>query len=130
MKVVLRVICVVALALVLVGLSLHLSAGNLSASSEVSRDALGAGLVNLGGKLSIIVAIIAALYAVQRNDWRWVIALAIFALCTLLSGPLSALTNTGVLVFVLAPAAVALIALIYTFRLRGDLSPTQAWWRV
>lgn len=125
MKLILRGACVVTMALVIVGLLLHLSAAN-----DVSRDALGVGLINIANKLSVIVALITSLYAGQRSDWRWVAALAIGALCTLLGAPLSAATNSGVLIFVVAPLAVALIALVYTYRMRGGLAPTQAWWRV
>ncbi len=125
MKLILRGACGVTLALVLVGLILH-----LSAATDSARDALGVGLVDLGDKLSVIVALITGLYAGQRSDWGWLAALAVGALCTLLGGPLSAATNTGILIFVIAPLAVALIALVYTFRMRGGLAPTQAWWRV
>ncbi|HET9111734.1 MAG TPA: hypothetical protein VFN78_12975 [Ktedonobacterales bacterium] len=125
MKLILRGACGVTLALVLVGLILLLSAAN-----DVSRDALGVGLINLGDKLSVILALITSLYAGQRSDWRWVAALALGALCSLLGAPLSAATNTGILIFVVAPLAVALVALVYTFRMRGSLAPTQAWWRV
>ena len=125
MKLILRGASGVTLALALVGLILHLSAAN-----AVSRDALGLGMVNLADKLSVILALITGLYAGLRSDWRWVAALAVGALCSLLGAPVSEATNTGILIFVVAPLAVALIALVYTFRMRGGLAPTQAWWRV
>jgi hypothetical protein len=129
MKLVVRMICVTTLALVLVGLALHLSAGNLTTVSEQTHDEMAGGLVNLGDKLAIIIALIVGLFAGQRSDWRWVVALAVFAFITLLSGPLSALTNTGPALYILSPIAVAVIALVYTFRMRGSLAPVHAWWR-
>lgn len=129
MKLLLQGACVVTLVLVVVGLALHLSAGNLSTASEQSHDALASGLIDLGDKLAIIIAIIMGLYAGQRSDWRWVAALGVFALITLLSGPLGALTNTGIALFIIAPVVVALLALAYSFRMQGSLAPTRAWWR-
>lgn len=129
MKLLMQGACVVALVIVGVGLALHLSAGNLSTSSELAHDELAAGLVSIGDKLAIIIAIVIGLYAGQRSDWRWVGALGVFALVTLLAGPLGALTNTGDALFYIAPIVVALIALAYTFRMRGSLSPDRGWWR-
>jgi hypothetical protein len=129
MRVVLRVGCVLTALLVLVGLALHLSAGNISTASELAHDQLASSLVDLGAKLAIIITLITGLYGGQRGDWRWVIALVIFALVTLLSGPLSALTNSGVALYIIGPLAVALIALVYTYRMRGSLAPVHAWWR-
>jgi hypothetical protein len=129
MKLLMQGLCVVALVFVGVGLALLLSAGNLSTASESAHAALGYGLVDLGDKLAIIIAIIIGLYAGQRADWRWVGALGVFALVTLLAGPLGALTNTGDALFFIAPIIVALIALAYTFRMHGSLAPDRAWWR-
>ena len=129
MKLLMQGLCVVALLTVVVGLALHLSAGNLSTSSEQAHDTLATSLVSLGDKLAIIIALIIGLYAVQRSDWRWVAALGVFALITLLSGPLASLTNTGIALFIIAPIVVTLLALAYTFRMRGSLAPNRAWWR-
>ena len=129
MKLLMQGLCVVALLIVVVGLALHLSAGNLSTPDELAHDALAAGLVSIGDKLAIVIAIIIGLYAGQRSDWRWVSALGVFALITLLAGPLGALTNTGIALFIIAPIVVALIALAYTFRMHGSLAPDRAWWR-
>ncbi len=129
MKLLMQGLCVVALMIVVVGLALHLSAGNLNTSSELAHDDLATGLVSIGDKLAIIIALIIGLYAGQRGDWRWVAALGVFALVTLLAGPLGALTNTGIALFFIAPIIAALIALAYTFRMRGSLAPDRAWWR-
>jgi hypothetical protein len=129
MKLLMQGLCVVALMIVVVGLALHLSAGNLSTSSALAHDELATGLVSIGDKVAIIIALIIGLYAGQRADWRWVGALGVFALVTLLAGPLGALTNTGDALFFIAPIIVALIALAYTFRMHGSLAPDRAWWR-
>lgn len=129
MRIVLRAACVLTLILVVVGLALLINAGDSSSVSAVSRGDLGAGLVNIGDKLAIIIAALAAFFAWQRSDWRWVAALVILALITLLSGPLSALTNTGLFLFFAAPLLVAVVALIYSFRMRGSFAPVNAWWR-
>jgi hypothetical protein len=129
MKLLLRGACVVTLILVVVGLALLISAGDGATASAVSRGEQGAGLVTIGDKLAIIIAALATFFAGQRNDWRWVAALAILALITLFSGPLSALTNTGILLFVAAPLLVAVVALVYSFRMRGSFAPVNAWWR-
>lgn len=129
MRIVLRAACVLTLILVVVGLALLISAGDSSSVSAVSRGDLGAGLVNIGDKLAIIITALAAFFAWQRSEWRWVAALVILALITLLSGPLSALTNTGLFLFFAAPLLVAVVALIYSFRMRGSFAPVNAWWR-
>ena len=45
MKLLMQGLCVVALLIVVVGLALHLSAGNLSTPDELAHDALATGLV-------------------------------------------------------------------------------------
>lgn len=129
MRLVLRTACVVTFILVVVGLALLINAGDSSSASAVARGDLGAGLVSIGDKLAIITAVLAAFFAGQRSEWRWVAALVILALITLLSGPLSALTNTGLFLFFAAPLLVAVVALIYSFRMRGSFAPVNAWWR-
>jgi hypothetical protein len=129
MKLLLRGVCVVTLIFTLVGLALLISAGNGNSASALSRGALGAGLVTVGDKLAIIIAAWAAFFAGQRSDWRWLAALVILGLVTLLSGPPSALTNTGLFLFFAAPLLVAVVAVIYSFRMRGSVAPVNAWWR-
>ncbi|HEX5570733.1 MAG TPA: hypothetical protein VFX31_05055, partial [Ktedonobacterales bacterium] len=118
-----------ALILVLVGLALLLSAGDSNSATALTRIELAAGVVNIGAKLAIIVAALAAFFAGQQSEWGWVAALVILGLVTLFSGPLSALTNAGNILFFAAPLAVALLALIYSFRIHGNLAPVNAWWR-
>lgn len=129
MKLLLRGACALTLVLVLVALALLLTAGDSNTSSTLTRIELAAGLVNIGAKLAVIVAALAAFFAGQQSDWAWLAALLILGLATLLSGSLSALTNTGDFVFFAAPLSVALVALVYSFRIRGNLAPTRAWWR-
>lgn len=129
MKLMLRGACVVTFILVLVGLALLISMGDSSSASALTRGELAAGLVDIGAKLAIIVAALAAFFAGQQSEWGWVAALVILGLVTLFSGPLSALTNAGNILFFAAPLAVALLALIYSFRIHGNLAPVNAWWR-
>ena len=129
MKLLLRGACALALILVLVGLALLLSAGDSNSATALTRIELAAGVVNIGAKLAIIVAALAAFFAGQQSEWGWVAALVILGLVTLFSGPLSALTNAGTILFFAAPLAVALLALIYSFRIHGNLAPVNAWWR-
>ncbi|HEU5343090.1 MAG TPA: hypothetical protein VFU60_01980 [Ktedonobacterales bacterium] len=129
MKLLLRGACALALILVLVGLALLLSAGDSNSATALTRIELAAGVVNIGAKLAIIVAALAAFFAGQQSEWGWVAALVILGLVTLFSGPLSALTNAGNILFFAAPLAVALLALIYSFRIHGNLAPVNAWWR-
>lgn len=119
MKLATRSIGVVALICVLVGLALHFSAASLNATQAASRDALASGFINLGGKLSIVAALILAYLGVQRAQWRWVGALVVGAALTLFSGPLSGLTNTGAAPYIVFPVLAAILAIIYTFRM-GD----------
>ena len=129
MKLLLRGACALALILVLVGLALLLSAGDSNSATALTRIELAAGVVNIGAKLAIIVAALATFFAGQQSEWGWVAALVILGLVTLFSGPLSALTNAGNILFFAAPLAVALLALIYSFRIHGNLAPVNAWWR-
>jgi hypothetical protein len=129
MKLLLRGACALALILVLVGLALLLSAGDSASSSALTRIELAASVVNIGAKLAIIVAALAAFFAGQQSEWGWVAALVILGLVTLFSGPLSALTSTGDFFSFAAPLAAALLALVYSFRIRGNLAPVNAWWR-
>ena len=129
MRLMLRGACVVTFILVLVGLALLISAGDSSSASALSRGELAAGLTNIGAKLAIIIAALAAFFAGQQGDWGWVAALLTLGLVTLLSGSLTALLNSGVILFFAAPLLVAVVALIYSFRVRGSLAPVNAWWR-
>lgn len=129
MRQVLRAACALIVALVLVGLLLHLSAGADATASAQTRDVLASGLINIGGKFAIVLGIVVSLYAGQRRDWRWVVACVAFTLVTLLSSPLSALTATGPTPYIVGPLGVALLAFLYTFRMRGSLAPTRGWWR-
>lgn len=129
MKLMLRGACVVTFILVLVGLALLISMGDSSSASALTRGELAAGLVDIGAKLAIIVAALAAFFAGQRSDWGWVAALLILGLVTLLSGSLTVLLNSGVILFFAAPLLVAVVALVYSFRMRGSFAPVNAWWR-
>ena len=88
MKLLLRGACALALILVLVGLALLLSAGDSNSATALTRIELAAGVVNIGAKLAIIVAALAAFFAGQQSEWGWVAALVILGLVTLFSGPL------------------------------------------
>jgi len=129
MRLLLQGACVVTFILVLVGLALLISVGDSSSASALSRGELAAGLVNIGAKLAIIVAALASFFAGQRNEWGWVAALIILGLVTLLSGSLTVLLNSGVILFFAAPLLVAAVALIYSFRMHGSFAPVNAWWR-
>lgn len=116
MKLALRLICVAALALTLVGLAAHLSAASLTGASALTREELASGLVNVGGKLAIIVGLIVAFLGAQRAQWGWVAALGITVAVTLFCGPLAILTHTGIVLFIVSPVVVALLAIVYTVR--------------
>ena len=124
MKLALRLICAATLALTLVGLVTYLSAAGLSGASALAREELSAGLVNLGGKLAILVGLIAAFLGVQRAQWGWVAALGVAVALTLFCGPLAILTNTGIALFVIGPVAVALLTIAYTVR-TPSLTPVR-----
>lgn len=124
MKLAIRLICGAALALVVVGLALHLSAASLNATQSLAREDLASGLLNIGSKLAVIVALITAFLGVQRAQWRWVAALGIATVATLFSGAVGALTHTGAFFDFLDPIVAALLALAYTAR-SGDLAPKR-----
>lgn len=118
MKLAMRGLCALALALVLAGLALHLSAAGLSAAQAATRDTLAGGAINLGGKLAIIAALTMVFIGSQRFQWGWVAVLALTAALTLFSGPLSALTNTGAVFYIVSPVVAALATIAYTFRMQ------------
>lgn len=125
MRLALRILGVGVLALILLGLALYLSASSLSGSAATARIGFASGLVDLGGKLTLIAALIAAYVGWHREQWRWLVALLIAAALTLFAGPLSILFNAGVILFFLFPAAAALLVLAYSLRMR-DLTPAGA----
>ncbi len=124
MKLAIWGLCAAALALTLAGLALHLSAASLSPAQSLARDSLASGLVNVGSKLAILVALLAAFLGVQRSQWRWVAALGAATIVTLFAGALGALTHTGVVLDFLGPIVAALLAVAYSLRTR-DLTPVR-----
>lgn len=124
MKLTILGLCAVALALTLAGLALHLSAASLSAADALTREELANGLVNIGSKLAILVALLAAFLGGQRAQWRWVAALVVATAVTLFAGALGALTHTGILLDFLGPIAAALVAAAYSFR-TPNLTPVR-----
>lgn len=124
MKLAIRGLCLAALALTLVGLALYLSAASLSGESGLAREALASGLVNGGGKLAVLVALIAAFLAGQRGQWSWVVALGVVVVVTLFAGGLGALTHTGVILDFLGPIVAALVAGAYSVR-TPNLTPVR-----
>ena len=124
MKLALRMICGLALALTLVGLVTHLSAADLSGAAQLARENLASGLVNIGGKLAIIGGLICAFLGVQRAQWGWVATLAVAVAFTLFCGALAILTNTGIAFYIIGPVAAASLAIVYTVRTRS-LTPVR-----
>jgi hypothetical protein len=125
MRLTLRVLGACALALILLGLALYLSASPLSASAASGRLVFASGVVNLGSKLTLIAALIAAFVGWQREQWRWFAALLIAAALTLFDGLLSGLTNSGVVLYFLFPAVAAALVVAYSLRMR-DLAPVRS----
>lgn len=124
MKLAIRGLSVAALALTLTGLALYISAAGLTGASALSRLEFADGLVNGGGKLAVLVALIAAFLAGQRAQWRWVAALAAATIVTLFAGTLGALTHTGIALDFLGPIVAALLAGAYSVR-TPDLTPVR-----
>ncbi len=104
MKLTLRILCGVTIALSLVALVFYMIPGRL---------ALAGGLLDLGGKLAIVTALIALMFASQRAQWRWAIYLVIAGLVALLAGPLSGL----VAFYFIGPLVAAVVAFSYSFRM-------------
>lgn len=125
MRLAIRILGVGAFALTLVGLAFYLSAASLSASAASARIELASGVVDLGGKLAIIAALIAAYVGWQREQWRWLAALLIAAALTLFAGPLSALFNASIIPYFLFPALAAALVVTYSLRIR-DLAPVRS----
>lgn len=106
MKLTLRILCGVTIALALVALIFFMIPGRL---------ALADGALDLSGKLAIPTALIAVMIASQRAQWRWMAYLVIAGVVALLLGPL-----TGLLLFYfMGPLVAAAVALSYSFRM-GD----------
>jgi len=124
MKLLMYGIGIVTLALALAGLVALLSAGSLSAPAALTRETLAAGLINIGGKLAIVLALVCAFFGAQHAQWRWVVALILAAAATLFSGALSDLTNTGPVIYIAAPLVAASLALAYTLR-TPNLTPAR-----
>jgi hypothetical protein len=116
MKLAIRLICGASLAFVVVGLALHLSAADLGAAQSLARDDLASGMLNIGSKLAVLVALIAAFLGMQRAQWGWVAALGVATLATLFSGAVGALTHTGAFFDFFDPLVAALLTLTYTTR--------------
>ena len=125
MKLAIWGLCAAALALTVAGLALHLSAASLSPAQSLARETLASGLVNGGGKLAVLVALLAAFLAGQRAQWRWAAALGTATLVTLFAGWLGALTHTGAVLDFLGPIVAALLAAVYSVRTPG-LVPVRA----
>lgn len=128
MKLLMRIFCIIILALAAIGLSLYLSTASLTGASAVARGELSFGLLNIANKLAVIAALIAAMACAPRSQWRWLIALVVVAIITTLSGPLGVLTNTDVTIFIVSPFVAALLTLAYTYRMGELTGPSRAWW--
>ncbi|MDE3228814.1 MAG: hypothetical protein KGO05_02945 [Chloroflexota bacterium] len=127
MRLTIRILGAAALVLVLVGLGMYLSAASLSGAASLARQDSASSVTDLAGKVALIIALIAAFVAWQREQGRWFGALLVAAALTLFAGLLGALTNTGVVLYFLLPMVAALLTLAYTMRMR-DAPHARAWW--
>ena len=127
MRLTIRILGAVALVLVLVGLGMYLSAASLSGAMSLARQDSASSITDLAGKVALIVALIAAFVAWQREQGRWFGALLVVAALTLFAGLLGSLTHTGVVLYFVLPIAAALVTLAYTLRMR-DVPHARAWW--
>lgn len=109
MKLALRILCGVTIALTVVALAFYLSPGHVTQAG---------GMVDLSGKLAIATALIATMIASQRAQWRWAIYLVIAGLVALAIGPL---TGQPAFYFI-GPLVAAAVAFSYSFRM-GDAGP-------
>lgn len=119
MKLAIRGICMLALALTVVGLVILLLAP--SGAAGAAWLALAGGLINLGGKFALVAALVAALVCVRLTQWGWLAGLLVVAALTLFSGPLSALLGGSAAPYITAPLVAAALTLAYTTRM-GDLA--------
>ncbi|HEX8733601.1 MAG TPA: hypothetical protein VF725_16235 [Ktedonobacterales bacterium] len=126
MRLTIRMLGAAALILVLVGLGMYLSAASLSGTAALARQDSAGSVTDLAGKVTLIVALIAAFVAWQREQGRWFGALLVAAALALFAGLLGTLTNTVVFYFLL-PIVAALVTLAYTMRMR-DAPHARAWW--
>lgn len=108
MKLALRILCGVTLALTLAALAFYLS-GHLAQAGS---------MVDLSGKLAIATALIGMMIAAQRTQWRWLAALAAAVFLTLTVGPTSGLPA----LYFAGPLISIVTALVYSFRM-GEPGP-------
>lgn len=109
MKLALRILCGIIVALTLVALAFAMSPGRLAQAGSI---------VDLSGKLAIVTALIGVMIASQRAQWRWAIYLVLSGLVALLIGPLSG----QVAFYFIGPLVTAVVAFSYSFRM-GDAGP-------
>ncbi len=86
--------------------------GLLLVNSEAAQT-LAVALVIFASRIALIVAALGVVVSWQRRRWRWVAALALAGMVTLLSGPLSALMNSSA-PFLVGPLVVGALGLAAT----------------
>ncbi len=109
MKLALRILCGVTIALTLVALIFFMIPGRLAQAG---------GMLDLAGKFAIPTALIAVMIASQRAQWRWVAYLVIAGVVALVAGPFSG----QVAFYFIGPLVAAIVAFAYSFRM-GEAGP-------